>query len=107
MAKSKSAEKKRNTKLRNDIEFERNIKELTFKPNIPYRRPSQEKIEKNRQKKIKGEESTVSRIMKGRVEKEVRRIMKEKGLPYNDKIVSKLRQEKLQDICEKQHSKED
>lgn len=43
------------------------------------------------QVKVKGEKSIISRMIRGRVEREVRKIINEKGMPYNEKLADKMR----------------
>ena len=76
MAKKKSQEKRKDKK-RIDIDYEKSISELTFKPKIHLN--NREKPKSN----VQGEEGSINRMIKGRVDKEVKRIIGEKGLPYN------------------------
>ena len=64
MAKEKSLEKKKD-KTTNEVEYEKSIKELTLKPKV-HRYKSKENLGK---KKIKGEQNTISRMIRGRVER--------------------------------------
>lgn len=50
-----------------------------------------EKEKTNDKYAVRGEKNTISRMIRGRVEREVRKIINEKGVPYNEKIVDKMR----------------
>ena len=94
MAKQKSAERLPN-KTKNDFDYEKSIKDLTFKPTIHKVNKSKEKNDKI---KIKGENSSISRMIRGRVEREIRKIINQKGLPYNEKMADKMRRERYEEI---------
>ena len=77
-AKERSIEKKRDKKA-TDLEYERSVDELTFHPRI---HPNTT-VKTKRKKEIQGEQDSINRIIRGRIEREVRRIINQKGLPYN------------------------
>jgi hypothetical protein len=80
MAKERSLEKKRDKKS-SEVEYEKSIQELTFHPKI-HPKSGQKKSSKT----IQGEQDSVNRIIRGRIEREVRKIINQKGLPYNEKL---------------------
>jgi hypothetical protein len=45
---------------------------------------------------VQGEQDSVNRIIRGRVEREVRKIINDKGLPYNEKLFEKMKRERYE-----------
>ena len=78
LAKERSLEKKRD-KRATDVDYERSVDELTFHPKI---HPNTT-VKTKRKKEIQGEQDSINRIVRGRIEREVRKIINQKGLPYN------------------------
>ncbi len=67
---------------------------MTLKPKI-HRYKSKENLKKN---KIKGQQNNISRMIRGRVEREVMKTIKQKGVPYNEKMVDKMKRQKYEEI---------
>lgn len=47
-------------------------------------------------KEIQGEQDSINRMIRGRVEKEVRKIINQKGLPYNEKMFERMKKERYE-----------
>jgi hypothetical protein len=103
-AKEKSIGRRIN-KTREDIEYEKNVTELTFKPKIT-KNKSTDKLTTLKYA-VRGEKNTISRMIRGRVEREVRRIINEKGVPYNEKLVDRMRKEKYEEMATPSTKSED
>ena len=47
-----------------------------------------------KKKEVHGEQDSINRIVRGRIEREVRRIINQKGLPFNEKLFEKMKKER-------------
>lgn len=92
MAKQKSLEKKRDKKSA-EVEYEKSIKQLTFHPKI---HPNAQK--QKQKKSIQGEQDSINRMIRGRIERQVRKVIQEKGLPYNEKLFQRMKRQKYEAI---------
>lgn len=84
----KSRSKERKERRQDEVEIEREPTVFTFKPEISLPARSLEK-----KKPIMGEAKQIDRMIKARVEKEVKEKALYKGIPYNQRCFDKLRRE--------------
>lgn len=63
---------------------------MTFHPKIHEVKVREKEKERGR-KAIQGEQDSIDRMIRGRIEREVRKIINSRGLPYNEKMFQKMK----------------